>query len=268
MRRNRNADEAKKGSPEWMNTYGDMVTLLLTFFVLLFAMSTIDTQKFEQIIKSIQGSLGINYGATSVTKETLATEGDDNYPELDDFVNNVTTPGGMSDISQDAQDMEKLFFELKTYIDKNNLGDSVEITKEKPGLLIRFKDNVLFDSGKADLKADAKNILKYIAGMLNAVSKDIRVEGHTDNLPIRTSQFQDNWDLSAKRATNVLRYFIEEGDIEPTRLSAVGYGEYHPVAENSTEIGRRQNRRVDIVILKSYIIDEISSEEGGSTANE
>ncbi|MGE4282488.1 MAG: flagellar motor protein MotB [Clostridia bacterium] len=266
--RKRAAEEGKNGSPAWMNTYADMVTLLLTFFVLLFAMSTVDTQKFQQIIKSIQGSLGVNYGATSITRETLAAEGEDNYPELDEFVKKISIPGGISDAVKDAQDMEKLFFQLKAYVDKNNLGDSIEITKEEPGLLIRFKDNVLFDSGKADLKSESNKILKYIAGMLNEFNKDIRVEGHTDNLPIRTAQFQDNWDLSAKRATNVLRFFIDEGRISPTRLSAVGYGEFHPVSDNSTDAGRRQNRRVDIVISKEYVVEDISAEVGGSTNSE
>ncbi|MBZ4645868.1 MAG: chemotaxis protein MotB [Petroclostridium sp.] len=268
MSRRRNSEEVKKGAPEWMNTYGDMVTLLLTFFIMLFAMSTIDVQKFEQIIHSIQGSLGVNYGGTSVSKDKLATEGQEDYPDLQDFVKNINSPGGMSEVLKEAQDMEKIYFQVKAYIDKNNLGDSVEITRDKPGLLIRFKDNVLFDSGKADLKEDSKKILKYIAGMLNEFTQDIRVEGHTDNVPIHTPQFPSNWELSTQRAVNVLKYFIEENGFNPVRLSAVGYGEYHPVADNSTEAGRRQNRRVDIVILKTYVADEISSEKGDNKANE
>ncbi|MDK2798575.1 MAG: chemotaxis protein MotB [Clostridiales bacterium] len=267
MRLRRNSEEVKPGAPQWMNTYGDMVTLLLTFFVMLFAMSSIDAAKFEQIIHSIQGSLGINYGATSISKETMVTQGEKEYPDLDDFVKNINTPSGLSDTLQEMEEMEEIYFKLKTYIEENNLEHSVEITKDKPGLLIRFKDNVLFDSGKADLKIDAKDILKYIAGMLKEVNKDIRVEGHTDNVPINTAKFPSNWELSTQRAVNVLKYFIEERGIDPTRLSAVGYGEYHPVADNSTEEGRQQNRRVDIVILKTYVVDEISSDEGGQQEN-
>ncbi len=257
MKRQKSQDEQKQGLPEWMGTYGDMVTLLLTFFVMLFAMSTVNEQKFEQIVNSIQGSLGIQMQGKSINDDALVADGIDNALELNEMIEN------MNPENNDNEDMQELFVQIQNYINENNLGDSVVISQEEPGLLIRFKENVLFDSGKADLKSGAKDILDDISEILKAFDKHIRVEGHTDNVPIHNREFPSNWELSARRAANVVRYFIEGNKIEPTRLSLSGYGEYHPVADNSTLEGRQKNRRVDVVILKEYIWNELSTDEGG-----
>ncbi len=257
MRKQRSQEEPKQGLAEWMGTYGDMVTLLLTFFVMLFAMSTVNEQKFEQIVNSIQGSLGIEMQGKSINDDTLVADGIDTALELNEMIEN------MKPKEKNAEDMQELFIQIQTYIEEHNLGDSVEISQEEPGLLIRFKENVLFDSGKADLKSGAKNILDDMSEILKAFDKHIRVEGHTDNVPIHNRQFPSNWELSAQRAANVVRYFIEGNEIDPTRLSLSGYGEYHPVADNSTLEGRQKNRRVDVVILKEYIWNELSTDEGG-----
>ena len=265
MSRRRKQAEGQKGAPQWMNTYGDMVTLLLTFFVMLFAMSNIDAVKFEQIINSIQGSLGIQRSGISVyTKEVEATDGDQRKTDLDDLMEQISS----RDKENDMEDLERIYSQIKAYIQENDLGDFVEITKEKPGLLIRFKENVLFDSGKAALKEGAQEILTDMATIFNAFNKHIRVEGHTDNVPIHNEEFESNWELSAQRAANVVKYFIEENDVDPRRLSLSGYSKYHPVAENSTPEGRQKNRRVDVVILREYILDVISASEGDNRANE
>lgn len=256
MRRRKAHGGVNTSSPAWMTTYGDMVTLLLTFFVMLFAMSTIDKVKFEQIINSIQGSLGITYTGNSINEDDLVSTGDQPADELEELVKNAQHP------EKDIDDIEKIYQQIKAYITDNNLGDSVEITKEKPGLLIRFKENVLFDSGKADLKPHAKEILNNMALVFKDFNKYIRVEGHTDNVPIHNEDFDSNWELSGQRAANVVKYFIEKNGMDPERLMFSGYGEYHPVADNSTPEGRQKNRRVDVVILKEYITDIISTSEG------
>jgi len=127
------------------------------------------------------------------------------------------------------------------------------------GLLLRFKENVLFDSGKADLKPDAMKILSFLGKVLNQpefAERYMRVEGHTDNVPIRTVRFPSNWELSTGRASSVIRYYIENSQLRPDRFTASGYGEYYPVANNDTPEGRALNRRVDIVILRDVEIKE------------
>jgi len=253
--RRRRKEEVKQGAPEWMNTYGDMVTLLLTFFVMLFAMSTIEEYKFSDLRQSlqaalgnIQGSVGINYGGSTVTDGDMIGRGEEKIPNLEEI---TTTLEAIRTAKMNAIDeMTRVYTQVKQYLEEHDLGEVVEIIEENQGILIRFKDNVLFDSGKAVIKENAKIILNDMAKILGQINKSIRVEGHTDNRPINTPQFPSNWELSTQRAVNVLKYFIEVNGLAPERLSAVGYGEYHPVADNATEEGRQKNRRVDIVILR------------------
>ncbi|NLY42467.1 MAG: OmpA family protein [Clostridiaceae bacterium] len=268
MRDRKKIEESKGSTARWLNTYADMVTLLLTFFVMLFAMSNIDAQKFQEIIRSFQGTLGINYGGTSVRSNEVISQSMDHFADIDEYYSESRIIAGINEEMQEIEDMGKIYTQVQAYIKDNNLIDSVEILNEKSGLLIRFKENVLFDSGKADLKEDAKEILKRISQILSQFNNDIRIEGHTDNVPMNTPEFPSNWELSTKRAVNVLKYFIEESGFDPVRLSAVGYGEYHPVADNDTVEGRRKNRRVDIVILRTYTLNETSPKKGVSGTNE
>ncbi|HHV17302.1 MAG TPA: OmpA family protein, partial [Thermoanaerobacterales bacterium] len=135
-------------------------------------------------------------------------------------------------------------------IDENNLG-GIQVNLDERGLLIRFVEGVLFDSGKANIKNDARAILDKLAPLLIESHRQIRIEGHTDNLPINTREFPSNWELSTARAVNVIKYMIEEHNFSPYILSAAGYGEYRPVAPNDSVKNRALNRRVDIIILKS-----------------
>ena len=130
----------------------------------------------------------------------------------------------------------------------------ISISNEEEGLVLRFQDSSLFDQGSATLKPQSYNVLKYVGGILkskNFKDKFVSVEGHTDNVPINTSTHQSNWELSGNRASNVVRYLIENQGIDPKRLSTAGYGEYHPVAPNDTPANMAKNRRVDIMILRT-----------------
>ncbi len=229
MRRNRNKFEGSN-RPSWLTTYSDLVTLLLCFFVLLFAFSEIDAQKFRSIISSFQGGVGVFDGGTS-----LDLEFDLEIPE--------------------ENELERLKNLLEEYSESTGFGSEINISIEERGLIIRFMDNVLFDSGKADLKPESIEILKYIGQVLNSEEfKDrlIKVEGHTDTDPIIYSEeFPTNWELSAIRATNVLRYLVEIENIDGSRISSSGYSYYRPIAPNDTKENKAKNRRVDIVILNS-----------------
>ncbi len=240
MRRKRAGDEAKPGAPEWMATYGDMVTLLLCFFVLLFAFSTIDVLKFSAIMQSFQGSLGVLQGGKNMEADPL--------PEEAKSINQL----------EEQEDFKKLKEMLEEYLEANNMANEILVDLEARGLLLRFKDNVLFDSGKADIKLDAKKTLKFLADLLKQEEfnqKYIRVEGHTDSDPIvHIQKYATNWELSVSRASNVVRVLIEEAGLKPDRLSASGYSQYHPVAPNDTGENKSKNRRVDIVILRSEFV--------------
>ncbi len=234
-------NEESSGAPEWMVTYGDLVTLLMCFFVLLFAFSEIDAQKFEAVMQSFQGSAGVLSGGTTLSDSPLVFTG---MPET-----NTT------DETSDSQVLDDLKKEIEGQLADANI--ELEITAEviNRGLLIRFPDNALFDSGKAVLKDPARDALEVIGNILldePFTERVISVEGHTDNVPMRSAEFPSNWELSTTRATNVIRYFLDEVGIEPKRLSASGYGEYYPIATNETAEGRSQNRRVDIVVMREF----------------
>lgn len=226
-------------SSDWLATYGDLVTLLLCFFVLLFSFSEIDAQKFQAIIQSFQGSLGVFNGGELI-EET---------PEK-----NIENQEKKNDVLKEIEDFIKLKLYIEDYANEKGLSTflKAEITEE--GLLIRVLDNVFFDPGKADIKPKAKEVILYIGEALKKaefINKNIRIEGHTDNDPINTPKFPSNWELSVLRATNVLRLLEEEKNIESHRLSASGYGPTRPIAPNDSAENKAKNRRVDIVILKS-----------------
>ncbi len=233
MARKRVGDEPAAGTPAWMATYSDMVTLLLCFFVLLFSFATLDVQKFQAIAQSMNGSLGVLDSGMTVSMEPLVNSfpGDSPAEEIEEF--------------------KKLYEEMNEYIKENNLGASITLRLDERGLLVRFMDNVLFESGKADLTPQAREIINKVAEVIRQNDKNVRIEGHTDNIPINTSKFPSNWELSTTRAVNVVKYLIEENGIEAKRLSASGYSDQHPVDDNNTPEGRRNNRRVDMVILRA-----------------
>lgn len=235
MGRKKSADTSPAGAPAWMSTYGDMVTLLLCFFVLLFSFATLDVQKFTAIAQSMNGALGVLDSGMTVTMEPLVNSfpGDTPTEESEEFV--------------------RLYEEMSEYIKENNLQASITLRLDERGLLVRFMDNVLFDSGKADLKPKAREIINTVASIIKQNDKNVRIEGHTDNVPINTYRFPSNWELSTTRAVNVVKYLIEENGIDARRLSASGYADQHPVDDNGTSEGRQKNRRVDMVILRDEI---------------
>jgi len=245
MSRKKYQEEASGGVPEYMLTYGDMMTLLLCFFILLFAFSEIDVQKFEAIMESFQGSAGILKSGKSLNEEQLIFDSSIN----EDTTNNV----------DEIEDFKNLKEVVEEYLEKNSLTDEVLVELENRGLLLRFKENVLFDSGKADLKKESKKTLSFLSRLLSQeefATKHIRVEGHTDSDPIINSvKFPTNWELSSIRASNVVRFFIEESNMEGERFSVSGYSKYHPVAPNDSPENKAKNRRVDIVILRSGVIN-------------
>jgi len=236
MARKRGEEEAKKGAPEWMATYGDMMTLLLCFFVLLFAMSTVDSQKYKAVVQSLSGALGVLDSGTTVTLDPLVN----NYPS--------DSPTDSPTEYEEFSDMQE---ELQKILEESELNGQIKLEINERGLLIRFLDSVLFDSGKADLTPAAAQIIDKVSAILKETDKKVTIEGHTDDVPISTFRFPSNWELSTTRAVNVVKYMINNNGMDPVRLSAAGYADQHPISDNKTVDGRKNNRRVDMVILRS-----------------
>lgn len=240
MARKQKPEECKQKVAEYMLTYGDMMTLLLCFFVLLFSFSSIDAKKFEAIMESFSGALGVLDGGTTVQDS----------PMLDSGLQDINTSSEVLEM----ENFQSLENKIQNYLEANNLTEDISVLNEDAGLLLRFQDNIIFDSGSDQMKPQALNIISYIAQLLKAEEfqdKFISIEGHTDNVPVSSPRFPSNWELSVARSSNVVRFLVQQNDIDPERISAAGYSEYHPVSDNSTAEGRAQNRRVDIMILKT-----------------
>ncbi len=242
MKRRRRA-EGKSNHERWLLTYSDLITLLMIFFVVMYSLSNLSAKKFQDIALSLAHAMG--GGGQSVMNEpgTALAPGVSGSSLTEDIQSTM-------DIKE-VSDLEKIRQELQTYIDENGLNDRVSVTLEERGVVLSFKDVALFPLGSAELTADARELINKTGQILKKASQYIRVEGHTDSLPISTAQFPSNWELSVTRATRVVQELIRELGFHPERLSAAGYGEYRPKLSNDTPENRQQNRRVDIVVLKS-----------------
>ena len=236
MARRKRPSSDSGGGSEWLNTYADMVTLLLTFFILLFSMSTIDAQKYEAVANAFKLALSGEAGST-VLDNTLS-EG------LED------TTGAKAEISMEQghnSEYEKIYSAVEEVIDENNLQDVAQVKEDNRGVIIELKDKILFDSGKADVKKESLSVLDKIYDVIEKLPNTIEIQGHTDNEPISNSTYKDNFSLSGARAYAVLEYYKNKG-IPGNRLNYRGMGEFSPVAPNDTEENKSMNRRVNILI--------------------
>ncbi|MFC1692528.1 flagellar motor protein MotB [Candidatus Latescibacterota bacterium] len=229
--RKQKTDEAPKGAPSWMTTFADMMTLLLTFFVLLVSMSTMEIEKFKAAAASLKGAFSV-------------------LPFQDRPRPQPLTPRDRKGEKRTERRRARAVSQLKSLIREKNLQNVVKVTQKNEGIHITIGDPALFDSGKALIKFDFMPILDSIVDIIDTGtgSENIRIEGHTDNVPIHTEQFNDNWELSIGRALTVIRYIRSKQTIDPKRLRPVGCGEFHPVSTNETPEGRALNRRVEIFI--------------------
>lgn len=227
-----------------MVTYSDMVTLLLVFFVLLLSFSNIDNARFERAMWSLQNALGLLESGQVLTPTEEQPLPRVPPRALRDARHQRQIQAMQRDQLMDAKRR------LREKLSEADLLDEVSFEMSQRGLAMRFTDRVLFESGRAELKPEARDILDLLAPTLSDLPNHIRVEGHTDDVPIETDRFPSNWELSTARSTNVLRYLLKTGQLPPDEISAAGYGEFRPVTDNETEDGRSQNRRVDVVLLR------------------
>ena len=224
---------------EWIATFSDTMTLLLTFFILLYSFSTVDAGKLKQISDALQSVLtgqsgnsifdySMKYGEVPIVGEITETA---QIP----IEEGITEP--------------TMYDTVKKFIDDNKLESVVQIKEDSRGIIIQLRDNILFESGSSDLKENSKSILEKISTLILSFPNEIIIEGHTDNVPIKNFKFASNWELSSSRAISVLKYFVDIKKVSPYRVSAHGYGEYRPAMPNDTPEHRAANRRVNILIV-------------------
>jgi len=236
----------------WLVSYADFVTLLFAFFVVLYASAQIDRQRAVHLSDAIrsafqemgvfqQTSVGtqdtpINSPASSVSQEWRA----------------ATPPAlNQQESLQKEADFNAIRSELEKALASEISRNEVALRMQPDGLVVSLREMGFFDSGSADIKPQAEDALARVALILREHSCSVRVEGHTDNVPIHTARFASNWELSTARATGLVKALIERYGVSAERLSAAGYAEFHPVAGNDDVEGRQLNRRVDVVILTS-----------------
>lgn len=256
-------EEVSEGLPEWMATYGDLVTLLLCFFVLLFAMSNVDENKYTAVAESFNSSITFIQGGGATGVNNMLGSGINNLPKVDKSVND-----SKNDQEKKAEEeLNKMASDFKTYFAENNVAENVTVEVTDNYVKITFGDGILFDSGSAVLKDDSKTVLGLIADELsNYPGSYVKFEGYTDNVPINSALFPDNMYLSAARSISVLNYFKDTYGMDPQMLSQEGFGEYRPIASNDTPEGRAKNRRVEVKIMSQYSEDADAFDDS-STAN-
>lgn len=199
-----------------------MITLLLGLFIILYAVSNIDAAKYEKMMENVSSYFGNE---------------------------NFESPKIKSDYLDLTDGKEALKTSIQNFIKQYDYSNNIRLIENERGIVVSIMDNILFNSGSAELSEESKPILNKMAQLLKSVSNDIRIEGHTDNVPINTVQFPSNWHLSISRATNTAYYLMNNQGLTQERVSVVGNSEYKPIAPNDTPESRSLNRRVDIVIL-------------------
>jgi chemotaxis protein MotB len=257
-RRRKRAEHANH--ERWLVSYADFITLLFAFFVVLFASSQVDKRKVGKISKAMQEAfeqMGVFPAANSRAPVVISNALPAGYIQLVENAGAMSGHGKTSSPSEKTnrpappKDMATLQRELTNTLAPELKRGEVLLKLTGEGLVISLREVGFFDSGSADLRPKSEGAVDRISQVLKAQPNNLRIEGHTDNVPIHNSHFTSNWELSTARATEMIRLFITRYDFPATRLSAVGYAEYHPVESNQTAEGRAQNRRVDIVVLAS-----------------
>lgn len=282
-------DDPPAGSPAWMATFSDLMNLLLCFFVLLFSMSTIDEAKLNELIASMNSSFSIfSAGATSIGEGILISNGVSQLNDLAEYINSMgaaedsetdsdniheyaaqdqildqdkenaesyeETKEAISDKMEEMnlQENEQLAEMISEAIADSNMSDQIDVSFTSQYVLLTMKGALLFDSGSDALKNESTGVLDKVAVILEKYAAgEIEINGHTDNVPIRSARFADNEELSSARALSVFYYLVNNSTLDATKIKHAGMGERVPIADNSTEEGRAKNRRVEIRIYNA-----------------
>lgn len=259
----RKPEEPKKGAPEWQCTFGDLMNLLLCFFVLLFSMSSIDAEKWKEVVASFNSTFSVfDGGASAIGDGILISNGVSQLNELSEYLNSTGVAEDVEDPDPESlyeqvqkeglAESEQMAEQIQEALDEMDLENSIDIDFTSQYVLLTMRGAILFDSGSARLKQDVYPMLDKLGLILMTYSDSlIEIEGHTDNVPIHNSVYASNDELSSARALSVFHYFIETTTLDPADIKHSGRGEYVPIADNATEEGRAHNRRVEIRIYNT-----------------
>jgi chemotaxis protein MotB len=263
-RRKKHHEGGHENAERWLLTYADLITLLMVFFVVMYSLGRADVAKFARLQAALQRAFNTEVLKGSVPTSLKGQDGAGDPSSILDGGSSLPQPPASADgqLISTVEDLRKAINQLPPPMQARA---QVDVGATTDGVVISLAGNVLFDSGKADLRPEGLKLLDTLTNRLRVMPNDLRIEGHTDDTPISTPLYPTNWELSSARATSVARYFSERGGIAPERLTAAGYGEFRPAAPNTTRDGRARNRRVDIVILTG---PPVATMAGGGTASE
>lgn len=278
----RRQEDPPAGSPAWMATFSDLMNLLLCFFVLLFSMSTVDEEKYNQLVASISSAFSIlDGGATAIGDGVLISSGVSQLNELDQYINstgntadNTVESDKFNDYEHgdeltDEEKFEQMLEEIEEHnlavneqlaeiieeaVSESGMADKIDVSFTSQYVELSLKGALLFDVGKAELKNSSLPVMERVGVILERYAgSTIEIEGHTDIVPIHNEKFENNNELSSARALHVFDYLVENTTLNPADIKHSGRGEYVPIADNATEEGRAKNRRVEIRIYNPII---------------
>ena len=262
-RKHRHEEHEEHVDESWLIPYADLLTLLLALFIVLYSMNSVDVKKFEEMSKAF--SVALSTGSGVLTESAIVKSGDDDGKKQDEAGGLIDTKDQSKEetkdqtaeekarqklIEQEQKDLEDLKKKVDAYIKKNGLTTDLKTKLNLSQLMITISDNALFAPAQANVKPESKELAVAIGKMLQQYPDyEVIVSGHTDTTPISTVFFKSNWDLSSMRAIRFMDILLENKHLNPVRFSAIGYGEYRPVADNKTVAGRAKNRRVEVSII-------------------
>nr|WP_281882961.1 flagellar motor protein MotB [Paenibacillus sp. YYML68] len=250
-RRRRQRKEGHVNNERWLLSYADFITLVLIFFIIMYAMSQVDAKKYEVLAQSLQLEFR---KADSITPQGEGLNGSVNPSKQPDKTS--TEQPSEAELAEQLKaerekQLEDLLQKVQTYIAENNLQTLASAANTPRGVAVTLNDLFLFDLGKADLKPGALPVLNQLASLFPSLNATISIEGHTDDLPLGTgSIYGDNWGLSQARSLSVLRYFVNDMAQDPKRFVSTSYADTRPIVDNTNEENRAKNRRVEIVVLR------------------
>jgi len=265
MKKETNKDDGSKTDTTlWMVTFGDLLMLLLTFFVMLLSMSSMDTKALRTITSIFTGAIGpLEFSDWGSVKQPadLVQQGAGGSMEIPDLNTITLLKSRYGAIVSENKDTDISNLELfKDVFDTGDdpeqdemlkqLKEFIRISEDERGVVIALQETIVFDSGEAKIKPSIFPLLDWIAEVLDSIPNDILIMGHTDNLPVKTGRYRSNWELSLYRALNVHSYFVEKKSLSPERFAVGGYGDLRPLFPNNTREGRQKNRRVEIILKK------------------
>ena len=263
----RKPEEPPKGAAPWMSTFSDLMNLLLCFFVLLFSMSTVNEEKFQKVIASLQSSMSIlPAGGASIGEGEMISAGVRQLEFLDSYYNEIANSESDEDTDKTGSnsvleaykeealsESEEMAEKIEDALQQSDMQDAIDVDFNEEYVRLSLSGAILFQSGKAEVISEAEPIIDKVGYLIQDFDNNlIEVEGHTDNVPMTSKTYEDNDVLSMYRALNVANMLREKTDLNPAYIKSSGRGEYAPVADNSTAEGRAKNRRVEIKVYNSY----------------